>query len=146
METIAFSWKYLWDITLIIIGLILIFVAFRTFKKELKIRKIGIKTTAQVIRFNYEESLEEYKSPTKIPVFIFHDKLNNQITVKGKSSSSCEMYETTPIYYNPAKPETEYYLPKKDFMVKFLFFFFGLALLCSGLYYIDLHYAELNSF
>jgi len=71
---------------------------------------------------------------------------NKQINIKGKSNSICTMYETTPIYYNPTKPETEYYLPKKNFLVKFLFFFIGLFFLCLGIYYLRTHNMEFDSF
>lgn len=148
MEIINFIWKSPWEILLILIGLVLIFTGFKIFLKEQRLKKTGIKTIATVIAFSYEKSIEEDRPqpPVKIPVFIFSDHLNNKFSVKGKSNSICEIYETTPIYYNPAKPETEYYLPNKDFMVKHLFFFFGLALLCFGLYYLHQHSIEYNPF
>jgi hypothetical protein len=56
------------------------------------------------------------------------------------------MYETTPVCYNPAKPETEYYLPNKDFMVKHLLFFVGLFFLSLGIYYLRKHNMDFNPF
>lgn len=123
METASLIWKSVWDILLIIIGLVLLFMAFRT-----------------------EKSLSENETSLKIPLFIFYDSSNKQINIQGKSNSICTMYETTPIYYNPTKPETEYYLPKKDFLVKFLFFFIGLFFLCLGIYYLRTHNMKFDSF
>jgi len=146
METASLLWKSVWDILLIIIGLVLLFIAFRTLLKEDKIIKNGIKTTGTVIGFSTEKSLSENETSLKIPLFIFYDSSNKQINIQGKSNSICTMYETTPIYYNPTKPETEYYLPKKDFLVKFLFFFIGLFFLCLGIYYLRTHNMEFDSF
>lgn len=146
MESIPFTWGTLWCLLSVFIGLILIFLGFKTLIKEIKIKKTGIKTTAKVIGFSYEKSLGEDDAPIKIPVFIFYDNLNHQKSVKGKSNSICKMYDTTPIYYNPENPEKEYYLPEKDFMVKFLLFLFGMIFLCLGVYCIHKIYAEFISF
>ena len=50
METASLLWKSAWDILLIIIGLVLLFMAFRT-----------------------EKSLSENETSLKIPLFIFYD-------------------------------------------------------------------------
>lgn len=73
METASLIWKSTWDILLIIIGLVLLFIAFRTLLKEDKIIKNGIKTTATVIGFSTEKSLSENETSLKIPLFIFYD-------------------------------------------------------------------------
>lgn len=146
MEIIRFIEDSPWSILLILIGLIFIFFGFKTLIKELKIKKTGIKTTAKVIGFDQEKSTEENRTPAKIPVFIFYTESKNQITVKGKSGSRCEIYEITPIYYNPKNPEKEFYLPKKDHLVKYLFFCFGLVFICLGLYFINRDSSEINPF
>ncbi|QGK75193.1 hypothetical protein [Flavobacterium sp. SLB02] len=146
METISLIWDSLWDLLLIGIGLSLMVMGIRVFIKQRRIQKIGIKTIAKVIVFSDEKSLEEDQAPLKIPLFIFYDSSNNQISIKGKSNSICTMYETTPVCYNPAKPETEYYLPNKDFMVKHLLFFVGLFFLSLGIYYLRKHNMEFNPF
>jgi hypothetical protein len=146
METASLLWKSAWDILLIIIGLVLLFIAFRTLLKEDKIIKNGIKTTATVIGFRLKSLYQKMKHLSKYHFLYFMIAQNKQINIKGKSNSICTMYETTPIYYNPTKPETEYYLPKKDFLVKFLFFFIGLFFLCLGIYYLLTHNMEFDSF
>lgn len=112
--------------------MILLFIGFKTLRKELKIKKTGIKTTAKFIAYSYETSVDfENTSTVKVPIFEFYDLNNKMIVVKGKSCSICKTNEITTIYYNPEKPKTEYYLSKKDFMIKFLYFLFGLLLLWS---------------
>ncbi|MCC9063801.1 DUF3592 domain-containing protein [Flavobacterium piscisymbiosum] len=146
METASLIWKSAWDILLVLIGLILMFMGIKVYIKQQRIIKTGIKTIATVIGFSNEKSLAENEAPVKIPLFIFYDTSRNQISVKGKSNSICTIHETTPIYYNPAKPETEYYLPKKDFLVKFLFFFVGLFFLSLGIYYLRTHNIVFDNF
>ncbi|UTN06410.1 DUF3592 domain-containing protein [Flavobacterium bizetiae] len=146
MEIISLIWESLWDLLLVVIGLTLMVVGIRVFIKQRRIQKNGIKTMATVIGFSNEKSLAEDEASLKIPLFIFYDSSNNQISIKGKSNSICTMYETTPVYYNPEKPETEYYLPNKDFMVKHLFFFVGLFFLSLGVYYLRKHNMEYNPF
>lgn len=98
METISLIWDSLWDLLLVVIGLTLMVMGIKVFIKQRRIQKTGTKTIATVIGFRDEKSLEEDQAPLKIPLFIFYDTSNNQISIKGKSNSICTMYETTPVY------------------------------------------------
>ncbi|MNL11350.1 hypothetical protein D3C87_1321820 [compost metagenome] len=80
-----------------------------------------------------------------VPVFEFNDSSNNKIRVKGVSNSICKINETTVVYYDPKNPETEFYFAKKDFLVKYLFFFFGLFFLILGFVYLYNHFMAFNS-
>lgn len=114
-----------------------------TYKKEKKLQEIGIKTIAKVIDFSDEETSDGVK--VTVPVFEFKDSSNNKIRVKGVSNSICKINETTVVYYDPKNPETEFYFAKKDFLVKYLFFFVGLFFLILGFVYLYNHFIAFNS-
>ena len=82
------------------------------------------------------EKMFTSSTPIKLPVFTFSHKDENGekiYTVKGKSNSTCEIGEITPIYYNPENPEKEYYLPKKDFLMKYVIFLIGMFFFSFGI-------------
>lgn len=119
-----------------IAGFVLILFYFITVFKEIKIKKNGINTVATVVALSIDKGFENESgrvNKIKVPVFKFEhvDKNGNSKTfrVKGKSNSTAKIYETTSIYYNPNNPEKEYYLPKKDFLKKYVALLIGLLFL-----------------
>jgi hypothetical protein len=130
LTTFTFIQAAFWDIFLVLMGFILAFFGYDTFKKEKKLKEGGIKTTASVVDFSNEETSD---GPTvKVPVFEFYDHSNTKFRVKGVSNSICKIGETTVVYYNPVNPETDYYFPSKDFLVKYLLSCAGLFILIAG--------------
>lgn len=111
-------------------GFLAIILGVDTYKKEKKLLEIGIKTIAKVVGFSDEETSDGVK--VTVPVFEFNDSFNNKIRVKGVSNSICKINETTIVYYDPKNPQTEFYIAKKDFLVKYLFFLVGLFFLILG--------------
>jgi hypothetical protein len=143
LEVITFIWESAWDFLMIFIGLISMIFGFKEFQKVKKLKESGIKTIATVVDFSYEENSDG--NTLKIPVFEFYDNLNNNIRVKGVSNSICKINETTVVYYDSKNPQTEFYFPKKDFSVKYLFTFLGLFFFTLGLIYLYRHFMVLNS-
>lgn len=124
-------------------GSIAALVGYDTFKKENKLKKGGIKTTALVVDFSYEEMSDGPSA--KIPVFEFYDNFNNKFRVKGVSNSICKIGENTVIYYSPVNPEKEYYFPNKDFLVKYIFSCVGLFCLIAGFVCLYKDFINFNS-
>lgn len=143
MEILSFLSDSFWDIFLVIMGFLAMVLGIDTYKKEKKLQEIGIKTIAKVIDFSDEETSDGVK--VTVPVFEFKDSSNNKIRVKGVSNSICKINETTIVYYDPKNPETEFYFAKKDFLVKYLFFFVGLFFLILGFVYLYNHFIAFNS-
>ncbi|MFY7936351.1 MAG: hypothetical protein ACOVOQ_03150 [Flavobacterium sp.] len=132
---------YFWDIFMILMGAIAVIISFSTHRKQLRLKKNGLVAEAKMIYFSIEKGMSDSPA-SKIPVFTFSHKDENGIkiySVKGKSNSSCEIGELTPIYYNPENPEEEYYLPKKDFLIKYVIFFVGMFFFCLGTIYLLEH-------
>jgi len=137
-----------------ITGLILILIFFLTIIKNIRIKKLGILTTARVVTFVLKEGIkDEHGSTSKlnIPVYKF-DHINNNgssktFRVEGKSNSVAKIGEETPIYYNPNNPEKEYYLPKKDFLIKYVFLVVGFVFFSIGvLMEFDFYKTHFSSF
>ncbi len=143
MEILSFLSDSFWDLFLVIMGFLAMVLGIDTYKKEKKLQEIGIKTIAKVIDFSDEETSDGVK--VTVPVFEFKDSSNNKIRVKGVSNSICKINETTVVYYDPKNPETEFYFAKKDFLVKYLFFFVGLFFLILGFVYLYNHFIAFNS-
>ncbi|MDA6068408.1 DUF3592 domain-containing protein [Flavobacterium sp. AC] len=141
---------YFWNIFMILMGTIAIIFSFLTHRIQSRLKRNGLLEEAKMIYFSTEKSTGDSPSLT-IPVFTFSHKDQNGIktyTVKGKSNSLCKIGEVTPIYYNPENPEKEYFLPKKDFLVKYLMFFIGMFFVCLGVLYLmkNLNYPTENYF
>ncbi|MBF4466204.1 DUF3592 domain-containing protein [Flavobacterium sp. LC2016-12] len=143
MEILSFLSDSFWDLFLVIMGFLAMVLGIDTYKKEKKLHEIGIKTIAKVVGFSDEETSDGVK--VTVPVFEFNDSFNNKIRVKGVSNSICKINETTVVYYDPKNPETEFYFSKKDFLVKYLFFFVGLFFLILGFVYLYNHFIAFNS-
>ncbi|MFB3388756.1 DUF3592 domain-containing protein [Flavobacterium sp. LAR06] len=143
MEILSFLSDSFWDLFLVIMGFLAMVLGIDTYKKEKKLQEIGIKTIAKVIDFSDEETSDGVK--VTVPVFEFNDSSNNKVRVKGVSNSMCKINETTVVYYDPKNPETEFYFAKKDFLVKYLFFFVGLFFLILGFVYLYNHFMAFNS-
>ncbi|MCG7501379.1 DUF3592 domain-containing protein [Tenacibaculum sp. Mcav3-52] len=126
---------------LIILGVVFLFLSLKTMIKNNKIKRNGILTNARVVSYitekrkdsepgNYNEVI------LKFPILIFEQIVDGEIKnirVKGKSNSKFKIGEVTPIYYDPNDPEENFYLPKKDFFVKYLFLIFGIIFLTFGI-------------
>lgn len=126
---------------MILMGAIAVIISFSTHKEQLRLKKNGLIGEAKMIYFSLEKGISD-SPPLKIPVFTFSHKDENGVkiySVKGKSNSSCEIGELTPIYYNPENPEKEYYLPQKDFLMKYVIFFVGMLFFCLGTIYLLKH-------
>lgn len=135
---------------MILMGTIAIILSFFTHRNQSRLKRNGLLEEAKMIYFSTEKGSDDSPS-LKIPVFTFSHKDENGVkvyTVKGKSNSLCKIGELTPIYYNPENPEKEYYLPKKDFLVKYLMFFIGMFFFCLGVLYLikNLNYPTDNYF
>ncbi len=55
--------------------------------------------------------------------------------IVAKVNSSIKIGEKVSVYVNPEKPDKEYYMPKKEFMGKYVTFFVGSFFVCLGLFY-----------
>lgn len=129
---------YFWNIFMILMGAIAIIVSFSIHRNQSKLKRNGVIGEAKIIYFSTEKGISDSPS-LKIPVFTFSAEDQNGVKVyyvKGKSNSICEIGELTPIYYNPEDPEKEYYLPKKDFLMKYVAFFIGTFFFCLGSIYL----------
>ena len=129
-----------WNFLIMFMGGISILFSFLTYREQNKLKKHGLIEEAKFIGYSQEKGIG--KSPSiKVPLFVFWYKSDIEkkyYTVKGKTNSSCKSGETTPIYFNPENPEKEYYLPKKDFLMKYILLFLGTFFLCLGyLLYLD---------
>lgn len=123
---------------MILMGFTSILLGFITHNRQLRLKKNGLLSEAKMIYFSDEKS-DANEPSVKIPVFTFSHEDENGLKkyfVKGKTNSSCKIGEVTPIYYNPKNPEKEYYLPQKDFLMKYLMFFIGLFFFCLGVLYL----------
>lgn len=130
--------SYFWNVFMILIGGIAIVISFFTYINQSRLTRNGQKGEAKMIYFSIEKGTDD-SPPAKIPVFTFSHKDENGVKkyfVKGKSNSSCDIGELTPIFYNPENPEKEYYLPKKDFLMKYVIFFIGMFFFCLGVIYL----------
>lgn len=129
---------YFWNIFMILMGSIAIIVSFSIYRDQSRLKRNGMLGEAKMIYFSTEKGTSD-SPPLTIPVFTFSTEDENGIKVyyiKGKSNSICEIGELTPIYYNPENPEKEYYLPKKDFLMKYVAFFIGMFFFCLGTIYL----------
>ena len=143
MGTFTFIQESFWDIFLFLMGVAATVLGYDIFKKEKKLTEGGIKTTAVVVDFSNEETSDE---PTvTVPVFEFYDNFNTKFRVKGVSNSICKIGEATIVYYNPVNPQTDYYFPNKDFLVKYLFSCVGLFCLIAGLVCLYKDFIKFNS-
>jgi len=141
---------YFWNGFMILMGSISLYFSFTTHRDQARLKKKGLLTEAKMIEFSAEKATSDSTSVT-VPVFTFSHKDQNGVKVfrvKGKTNSSAQIGEITPIYYNPENPEKEYYLPKKDFLMKYLMLFLGMFFCCLGLLYLleDLNYQTGDSF
>jgi hypothetical protein len=143
LEILSFLSDSFWDLFLVVMGFLAMVLGIDTYKKEKKLQEIGVKTIAKVVCFSDEETSDGVK--VTVPVFEFNDSFNNKIRIKGVSNSICKINETTIVYYDPKNPETEFYFAKKDFLVKYLFFLFGLFFLILGFVYLYKHFIAFNS-
>ncbi|MFD0992389.1 DUF3592 domain-containing protein [Tenacibaculum geojense] len=126
---------------LIILGVVFIILSLKTMIENILIKKNGILTNARVI--SYVTEIRKDTEPgnynevkLKFPILTFEhleDGITKNIRIKGKSNSKFKIGEITPIYYNPNNPEKKFYLPKKDFFVKYLFLLFGIMFLYFGI-------------
>lgn len=141
---------YFWNCLMILMGAIAIVISFFTHKNQMRIKRNGRMTEATIVSISIEKGIDD-SPPLDIPVFRFTHKSENgdkTYRVKGKSNASGKIGEVTPIYYLPENPEKEYYLPKKDFLVKYVMFFVGMFFFCLGTLYMmeSLNYATENYF
>lgn len=143
MEILSFLSDSFWDLFLVIMGFLAMVLGIDTYKKEKKLQEIGFKAIAKVVDFSDEETSDGVK--VTVPVFEFNDSFNNKIRVKGVSNSISKINETTVVYYDPKNPQTEFYIAKKDFLVKYLFFFVGLFFLILGFVYLYNHIIAFTS-
>ncbi|KAB1159746.1 DUF3592 domain-containing protein [Tenacibaculum aiptasiae] len=126
---------------LIILGVVFLILWLKTMIGNILIKKNGILTNARVVSYEREirkdtEAGNYGEVEVKFPILTF-EYLDNGITknirIKGKSNSKFKIGEITPVYYDPNNPEGRFYLPKKDFLVKYLFLIFGIMFLYFGI-------------
>lgn len=97
---------------MILVGFVLIVLAFEGKSKNDNIFKNGLKSTATVIGQTktknekpYRSHQQNYKEYTYWPVYEFTTNKNEKITVNGKVGGlRVTMGETSDIYYNPRNP------------------------------------------
>lgn len=123
----------------VIIGLILILGFLYILIRNGKIKRNGILTTAKVVSISLEkgsENEEGFSGVIKVPVYRFNFYKNGNLQshrIKGRSNSKVEIGDVTPVYYNPKNPSKDYYLPEKDFFVKYVFLVIGFGFFAIGI-------------
>ncbi|MBE8724066.1 DUF3592 domain-containing protein [Flavobacterium hungaricum] len=147
---LEFIGTYFWNAFLILISSIAIYISYSVHKEQSKLKKNGLLTEAKMIDISIENSGDDSPS-VKVPVFTFSHKNEygtKSYRVKGKTNSSAKIGEITPVYYNPKNPGEEYYLPKKDFLMKYLILIFGLFFFTLGILNLlkSLHYSTNDYF
>ncbi|PKB44169.1 uncharacterized protein DUF3592 [Cellulophaga sp. RHA19] len=123
----------------VIIGLFLILGFLYILIRNGKIKRNGILTTAKVVSISLEkgsENEEGFSGVIKVPVYSFEYYKNGNLQshrIKGRSNSKVEIGDVTPVYYNPKNPPKDYYLPKKDFFIKYVFLVIGFGFFAIGI-------------
>ncbi len=110
-------------------GLIAVIIGISTYITEQKTIKMGVLIEATCIGSSIFKKKDS--APTIVPKFnfLFNERL---YTIEGKTNSKVKIGQKTPIYINPDKPDKEYYMPKKDFLMKYFCIFIGCFFMYLG--------------
>lgn len=138
METgiLEFIWLSIWNVVLFLLGSLVVYLSYKTHKQQKRLQKFGIKTSATIIATSLEKR-DTNSSSIKVPVLEFIDHSNTPTTyvIKGRMNTSFKIGEVIPIYYNPEKPDKDYYIPTKEYLIKYVMLIIGLFFLILGLIY-----------
>lgn len=123
----------------LVIGLLLILGFLYILFRNGRIKRNGILTNAKVVSISFEkgsENEEGFSGIIKVPVYSFEYFKNEKIKscrIKGRSNSKVKIGDITPVYYHPKNPSKDYFLPKKDFFVKYMYLLIGFIFFSIGI-------------
>ncbi len=128
-----------WELLMIFIGLIVVITGVSTFVREQRLIKTGTLVEATCIGSSMKKSIDSDTPYVKVPKFKFVLTNNGReklYIIEGKINSRVEIGQKTPVYVNPKRPSKEYCMPKKDFLMKYLYIFIGSFFMCLGVLYV----------
>ncbi len=112
-----------------------VIISIFSFLKEQKLKNLG-----KLVEATCTGSSKETSASYPMFGFWYGDAENKKYyKIVAKVNSSIKIGEKVSVYINPDKPDKEYYMPKKEFMGKYVTFFVGSFFVCLGLFYVFRH-------